>query len=371
MGQGEREQNRGCLQVQHRPPPSNVRARSRSCGHDPSKPGVRMARAGPSPRCSIDSNLCCARGTMMPDESAHGTGSGLPWGWHDGRSGDGRGRRRRERVRGRERGCRRRHPRSRRRRTRRALRPLPVKQGSSVYWFCQFGLPRTPRRPRSRRRGATRPDRGCIVRFDCSHEASEDEPPKAVLLHELREARTLHAEERRRPRDVSLGLCQRARDAVALDLALDVGERRRAARAPARTRRPWRWPRRGQAPSPRVGRPRRRVTAVVEPGRRRRRAIRRTAASGAKVVDVVDEVGRRDDVALGEEGGRAQGVLELAHVAGPAVPAEQVERVGREGLARPRPRSAAMRPRRCSLMRGRSPMRARSGGTSSVMPRRR
>ena len=43
---------------------------------------------------------------------------------------------------------------------------------------------------------------------------------KAVLLHELREARALHAQKRRSARDVSLGLRQRARDAVALDLTL-------------------------------------------------------------------------------------------------------------------------------------------------------
>lgn len=46
---------------------------------------------------------------------------------------------------------------------------------------------------------------------------------ESVLLHELRKARPLQAEERRRVRDVAVGLRERACDAVALDLSLDGG----------------------------------------------------------------------------------------------------------------------------------------------------
>src|ERR1700733_9877051 len=48
---------------------------------------------------------------------------------------------------------------------------------------------------------------------------------KAVLLYELRESGALHAQEGSGAGDVALGLGQGARDAIALDLTLDIAER--------------------------------------------------------------------------------------------------------------------------------------------------
>src|SRR5688500_8034086 len=47
-------------------------------------------------------------------------------------------------------------------------------------------------------------------------------------------------------------------------------------------------------------------------------------------IDVAGEVLDLDRIALGEQGGGAESVLELAHVTGPRVPGQPLERPGRE-----------------------------------------
>ena len=250
-------------------------------------------------------------------------------------------------------------------------------------------LRRAPRRHRGPRPADRRveiaPARCRVPSLD-AHDALRRYRRQAVLLHELRQAGALHAEKRGRTRDVPPRLRQGARDAVALDLPLDVrkrsapcadlrvgdGRRVRLDRRGAERRR--RSSRRSCVVRALVAR---RVGPRAEAGRRHRAG---TLGRRGRASCPAARGGRRrfgegrggDGVALGEERRGAQRVLELAHVARPAVAARAARARRRDSVFFGSPRSTAMRARRCSAdaRAGRRCARG-AAGTSSVMPRRR